>query len=290
MVAQDLVRLPKGFIQRCNNRLRDAERPAGAGGGDDDDDDDDGGGVSRRPRARHGVYLALDEPYGLLVTDMTGRADGAAILVEFKPKWLAQSPTAPVGARRCRNCALHAMRNATVHPEKSTTSKLFCPLDLLVDENPDNHDGDGDDLARLDRVVETILSTNNSISSIPGLKKRTMKILSSSSSSSNAQSLLQRLRLLQTTLDPHGVLHSDPSNLDLRIAMTLRDCTVFIKVFYQPFFLFFPPLSSLLLSISFSLFFFCNWNAWMLFFLGEIFGLMFRFLLPLPLQMTTKVI
>jgi len=50
-------------------------------------------------------------------------------LFHFKPKWLAQSPTAPVNARRCRTCALAARRETDV-------ARLLCPL-ALYSGDPD---------------------------------------------------------------------------------------------------------------------------------------------------------
>ncbi len=83
----------------------------------------------RRPRKRRGIYLATDEKYGLLVKDMTPRNEKEN-MVDFKPKWLIQSPSAPADAKRCRTCALREMRRA----EKGGTEgdeADFCPLDLL---------------------------------------------------------------------------------------------------------------------------------------------------------------
>jgi inositol-pentakisphosphate 2-kinase len=41
--------------------------------------------------------------------------------------------------------------------------------------------------------------------------------------------LLPRLRQMQMSLDPVGVLRNDKSNEKFRAAMTLRDCTVFVR-------------------------------------------------------------
>lgn len=86
-----------------------------------------------RPKLRHSDKLAHDEEYGTLMTDMTARS--TEILVELKPKWLLQSPDAPPGATRCRNCALRAQRmahkaNGGITPKLS----VFCPLSLMDDD------------------------------------------------------------------------------------------------------------------------------------------------------------
>jgi inositol-pentakisphosphate 2-kinase len=47
---------------------------------------------------------------------------------------------------------------------------------------------------------------------------------------SNDSKLLERLRDLQMMLDPIGVLDNDKNDENFRAAMTLRDCTVFIRL------------------------------------------------------------
>ncbi|KAH7396023.1 inositol-pentakisphosphate 2-kinase [Cadophora sp. MPI-SDFR-AT-0126] len=164
-----------------------------------------------RPQKRHGVYLAND-PHGLLVIDMSGLG-----VLQFKPKWLAQSPSAPVGARRCRQCALVARKAflATSRQEKPQKAKsdaesaaAFCPLDLL--------------------------STDEEI-----LREVTGSILGPDASSKEVQlftnwltktSLLKRLRDVQLAMDKRGVLASETASEELRVAMTLRDCSVFVRL------------------------------------------------------------
>ena len=65
-----------------------------------------------RPRKRHGVYLDRREPNTMLIADMSPRTEHER-LVEFKPKWLLQSPSAPPKSKRCRTCALKAMRQVS---------------------------------------------------------------------------------------------------------------------------------------------------------------------------------
>lgn len=72
---------------------------------------------------------------GVLVTDMSvHKVDESGVLgSEFKPKWLAQSPTAPGRARRCRTCALAALRAAhQTQPQPHQKERGWCPL-LLVE-------------------------------------------------------------------------------------------------------------------------------------------------------------
>ena len=67
--------------------------------------------------------------FGVLVTDMTP-GDGER-LVELKPKWLTQSPTAPLNATRCRTCALRAQRAAQMAIVTATDAQGSCPLALV---------------------------------------------------------------------------------------------------------------------------------------------------------------
>ncbi|KAJ5984313.1 hypothetical protein N7481_006412 [Penicillium waksmanii] len=115
LVDQTLIRLPDDLIPHCNQLLRAEERNGS------------------RPAKRHGGYLALNEPFGLLITDMTvfNDADPGATLAEFKPKWLLQSPSAPVGAERCRTCALREMKNRDA---RGSRQKAFREVGLFGPE------------------------------------------------------------------------------------------------------------------------------------------------------------
>ncbi|KAI4255804.1 MAG: hypothetical protein L6R35_007510 [Caloplaca aegaea] len=42
--------------------------------------------------------------------------------------------------------------------------------------------------------------------------------------------IIKMLRDLQIQKDPDGIFESDPSSLDFMTAMTLRDCTMFLKI------------------------------------------------------------
>lgn len=68
-----------------------------------------------------GDMKVVDDPHfgEVLLMEHVGK-DGS-LLVEFKPKWLEQSPDAPVGALSCRTCAVTTMRGKP---------KGWCPLAL----------------------------------------------------------------------------------------------------------------------------------------------------------------
>ncbi len=62
--------------------------------------------------------------------------DENAILVEFKPKWLSQSPSAPKNAIRCRQCAKE-LHSYVMEPDLKNPLPIFakpCPLTLGRDE------------------------------------------------------------------------------------------------------------------------------------------------------------
>lgn len=197
LVERTVFRPSADLIRDLNRRLRQMES------------------YGSRPRKRHGVYLDEGEIHGMLITDMTCGEDDADISVEFKPKWLAQSPSAPVGAKRCRTCALRAMRSskqAQVGVSQRIKSE-FCPLSLISTDQsrvamtadiilglPESERKDGD--ATRQGLIDFLLG----------------------------DSLLRQLRDLQTKLDPLGVLSADVTGKDFLTAMTLRDCTLFLKV------------------------------------------------------------
>lgn len=186
LVDQSLILLPGGLIQRCNEQLVATELNG------------------QRPNKRHGGYLCADEPFGLLITDMTTFDTPGATLAELKPKWLTQSPSAPPMARRCRTCALREMKNDDARSSGSKEQRSFCPLDLVS--------GCFEDVLRATTFVK-------------GCKDRTRlaHILFHNP-------VLQTLRAQQTSWAKVG-LHGPPAlSQKTSLDMTLRDCTMFIKV------------------------------------------------------------
>jgi len=193
----------KCLLKACNTNLRFMER------------------TGTRPLKRHNVYLVENEPHGCLITDMSSSLDDATSkCIEFKPKWLVQSPSAPAGARRCRTCALRAMKRAGTEKESSKAS--FCPLNLV-----------SIDRTKLSIFVDHILgvSAHRHPSTDNGSAAREhdimMKFL-------YKNPLLDRLRTLQLDLDPDGVFKADLLSPNFLAAMTLRDCTLFLKVLIPP--------------------------------------------------------
>lgn len=171
-----------------------------------------------RPSKRHGVYLVEDEKHGCLITDMSCPIDGSFLCFEFKPKWLVQSPSAPAGSRRCRTCALRAMKRANKSETPEMSKAAFCPLNLV-----------SIDKAKLAIFVDHILGLDperNRIQDDGPTKIKQgwlMKFL-------YKNPLLDRLRELQMESDPDGVFKADLLSPRFLAAMTLRDCTMYLKV------------------------------------------------------------
>ncbi|TVY30740.1 Inositol-pentakisphosphate 2-kinase, partial [Lachnellula hyalina] len=191
IVEQSLVDLRPGkFITRLNQKLRDTESGADS---------------SSRPTNRLGIYLA-DDDYGLLVTDMTNfDSVGGEEVHEFKPKWLLQSPSAPKDAVRCRQCARSAQQNVERKVNGKLCKQYLCPLDAVSDD------------PRGIALAASLMGTSE------GNRRRIKRWLEQST-------LLKRLLHLQAELDPIGVLTHDPADEKSCVAMTLRDCTLFLRL------------------------------------------------------------
>ena len=128
-------------------------------------------------------------------------------MVEVKPKWLTQSLSAPANSKRCRQCAHVARVNAKRSRAGEQPTALFCPLDL-VSESP----------ADLRRVSSQLIGLDKG----PGIIERFAKWL-------ETDPLLKLLRSHQAKLDQQGVLVGDVDDENFLTAMTLRDCTLFVK-------------------------------------------------------------
>jgi inositol-pentakisphosphate 2-kinase len=123
---------------------------------------------------------------------------------EFKPKWLCQSPTAPEDSVRCRQCARVACMNAERTRTGEQLKSHFCPLYLVSDEDRD-----------LEYAARQLAVYNIS-------SERIFKFLKTTP-------LLRTLRDLQDRLDKVGILEGDVADDKFLAAMTLRDCSVFVR-------------------------------------------------------------
>jgi inositol-pentakisphosphate 2-kinase len=173
---------------------------------------------NQRHDKRVGWHLA-DDDIGLLMTSMASTPNTLK-RIEFKPKWLAQSPTAPAGSVRCRTCALSAFRN------KKPQS---CPLRLTEVESTSTSNFTPPPWIDTSEPAEVTQALNQFFTKGKG------------------HSILQTLKQQQILLDPKGVsnlcisssthknAHPHPSTTleeisKLSMAMTLRDCTFFVNV------------------------------------------------------------
>ncbi|TGZ83761.1 hypothetical protein EX30DRAFT_338373 [Ascodesmis nigricans] len=199
LVATSLIQLPPGLVTRTNGMIRDMEAQG------------------TRLAKREGLMLEEQEEYGLLVADMSPRGPHE-VLIEFKPKWAVQSPSAPAGWKRCRTCALRSMKAA--HKGKPTPDG-FCPLDLSSGE-----------ASRIRRAVEKIIPQ-----SPPSAWKRDenhwpadrIKLVDVVTDFLHGSELIPVIAALQKRLDPDGPLGSTMKK-EFLDAMTVRDLTIFLRV------------------------------------------------------------
>lgn len=197
LVQQVLFRPSSTLLKRCNSALHSMESD----------------GI--RAGKRYHAYLA-EENHGTLITDMTCASTSQHISIEFKPKWLVQSPSAPTGSIRCRTCALRAMKSSTQPSSSHTAQQLklgFCPLNLVSDDKIK--------VATAASIVLELCRPEERDNEL--IKGALVDFLYRSP-------LLRKLRDLQITKDSVGVLKAELSQRDFLTAMTIRDCTLFLKV------------------------------------------------------------
>jgi len=144
------------------------------------------------PNTKRDSILDLDETHGTLLEDLS--ADSSILLLDFKPKWLSQSPTAPKTANTCRTCALRRLRR-----KQPKSHPRFCPLDLSSSAPP-----------RVLRAVTAFLAEK-------GIHNPTL-----------AEQITQHL--LNSKLIPTLLAAQTSPTSSLATKMTLRDCTLFVQI------------------------------------------------------------
>lgn len=177
---------------------------------------------ARAPPIRHHhrrhVYLPSyeDEQHGILMQNLQG--PGIDWLVEFKPKWLLQSPSAPADARNCRTCALNAMRRNAGKAQGRGDSG-FCPMDLLLSSSSQHEEDDNDNDKVLERALARIWPVEDGIDQFVVAFR------------DKVQPALRHLLTLQRKFNHVGVEHfNNPDANEFGVAMALRDCSVFLAL------------------------------------------------------------
>jgi inositol-pentakisphosphate 2-kinase len=217
------VAYSENFLDRCNSVLRFMEV-----------------NETRKKKRRKGYLDDGITRVGLLVENMKPNQTDDAVLIEFKFKWLKQSPGAPSNSRRCRTCAWHIMTGLD-------TEKRYCPLALASG----NEEVIMKQIRRLFKISNIKLPSswrdNEAVKAITAYFQHPL----------GGSELLNALKISQEKLDPDGILNWVPVPKDVGLAseatqfyptakelisehlgpllklaraMTLRDCTVFVKV------------------------------------------------------------
>lgn len=172
-----------------------------------------------------------DAELGMLVEDMRETHPGDFVC-EFKPKWLAQSPSAPPSSRRCRTCAYRAYRNNKNKGNTHGTSKpALCPLDLPHC---------GEDPLALRQVLDFITAATGGGKQRGDGDQALAQQLDRLADWLRTNTVMKRLREAQVRHDPRGhdlAKHvtegdegEDTEDSGLGLAMTLRDCTCFVRI------------------------------------------------------------
>ncbi|EXJ82654.1 hypothetical protein A1O3_06467 [Capronia epimyces CBS 606.96] len=207
LMKQALYPLTPEMVLDANAELREMETADSSG--DRVAAEGQSKGRVRHHHRRH-VYLPAyeTEQNGILMQNL--KEPGVDQLVEFKPKWLVQSPSAPVDARNCRTCALNAMRRkGGKHQGRGDSG--FCPLDLL--SGPDEGDVLQQALANVCQPAEG------------GIEEFLVSFRQ------RVQPALRHLATLQRQYGSVGLDdYRNPAGKNLDLAMALRDCSVFLAL------------------------------------------------------------
>ncbi|KAL9086299.1 MAG: hypothetical protein Q9165_007214 [Trypethelium subeluteriae] len=170
--------------------------------------------------------IDFEDEFGLLMPNMKISLD-IGLSGEFKPKWLRQSHDAPVEATRCRTCAMTASRGKDLS---------FCPLKLASEEEGERADA----ISGIVQELNKRWARNPWDPTLDLLKRHRLPddIQSRLENffSHEGRGLILRLEQLQTEWDTTGLPVGDPDpnfakvDPDYPLAMTLRDCTIFLKI------------------------------------------------------------
>lgn len=161
-------------------------------------------------------------------------------LHEIKPKWLHQSPRAPQGAEQCRNCAREVQRNL----KNSTRNPVFCPLNLVkATDFPRNQNVAGDirralglSEAQSDNLqawlrVSTLLRRLRAKQwDLDHAGEKVVPATESASASGPSSSAAEG----EGDDGGNGADDDDDNIAKYCLAMTLRDCSLFLRIPRRP--------------------------------------------------------
>lgn len=187
LLPVQLIQLSPGVIEELNSQLRRHEA------------------MKHRKALRAGAYHPsfTVEPCAMIMPNL---GHGYGKVVEFKPKWLSQSPSAPRESQRCRTCALNAMRRAKGVSGRGDSG--FCPFDLLSSN---------------ERILSGALRQvwDDEKSLLEFVDAFRLKV----------QPALRQLQKLQRQHDDVGLNDFlNPGVKAFSVAMALRDCSIVLKV------------------------------------------------------------
>lgn len=190
------------------------------------------------------------ESQGILLPDMSAH-DRKAVMLELKPKWLVQSPNAPRDAYLCRTCALQASREVW-----KKNKPWICPLALAAGNTQAIESWVHQAMAveanskyttrhhllpirtwtftfpQPDAVTNTPADQCLTSAASAKIIARALPYLTTGP----GHKLLRHLTYLQRKLDDKGITSGRLNPHDvyrLRLAMTLRDCSLFIRIPYS---------------------------------------------------------
>ncbi|KXH30495.1 inositol-pentakisphosphate 2-kinase [Colletotrichum salicis] len=170
-------------------------------------------GAKKRP-AKFENNKIMEEGRACLIESMRARSADERV-VEFKPKWLAQSPSAPENANTCRCCALAAKKFKDSMDAGSNPRYYPCPLWLDPERETPKGKEDVRQKALTSLFQYSSLGDNKHASTLYSLLKKTP--------------ILSLLKRHQTQKDPRGPLNASKNDSDFSIAMTLRDCSLYMR-------------------------------------------------------------
>ncbi|KAF1970979.1 hypothetical protein BU23DRAFT_197634 [Bimuria novae-zelandiae CBS 107.79] len=168
------------------------------------------------PHNKHIGFHLLEER-GILLPDMSPE-DGITFTIEIKPKWLTQSLDAPRDAYLCRTCALQAARlDAARKPERPVKRDYICPLVLAAGKAP--------------AIEQWLREKTRSLD--PSTAAKIIARALPFFTTGPGHEILQHLRYLQSVVGTNVIRVTPPHDDEgyrLRLSMTLRDCSLFVRI------------------------------------------------------------